>query len=107
MAANLQPHGTTFFAGAWDQGGEAKRPVDKMPFSGRAVYLDWELSTGARGRFGLPPLTPGVVVGTVDPQVHSPRPGQCRLARGLTRGLLTGTAGGGSLPSSLGLSLAR
>src|SRR5580658_142260 len=31
MTASSQPHGTTAYAGSWDQGGESKRPAGRVP----------------------------------------------------------------------------
>ncbi len=83
LHASSQPHGTTAYAGSWDQGGESKRPAGRVPRIDHGVD---RFFTAPRRRRGAP-VTP---VGRGDRGENGPRVsavasaggvGSCWLAR--------------------------
>ena len=98
-AASSQPHGTTAYAGSWDQGGESKRPAVRVPRIDHGVD---RFFTAPQRREG----GPGHPCWRGRPERRTAR-GQRRRERGWGRVLLAGAVGGGSAASSAGLSLGR
>jgi len=97
--ASSQPHGTTAYAGSWDQGGESKRPAVRVPRIDHGVD---RFFTAPQRREG----GPGHPCWRGRPERRTAR-GQRRRERGWGRVLLAGAVGGGSAASSAGLSLGR
>jgi hypothetical protein len=97
LTASSQPHGTTAYAGSWDQGGESKRPTARVPRIDHGVD---RFFTAPQRRRGAPVTPVGKAAG------ERMARGQRRRERGWGRVLLAGAVGGGLAASSTGLSWA-